>query len=239
MKFLNFCNDIKIFNNLSVNESNSILFLKKYDMMHFSFFKKHLKTRKIFLKTFNNKLKNDKKDSVRRDKNNTLIEHFLNVSIKGGNKLVLLKHFNLFLNSFYLSFNEKNDDLLHYKDYLTLFNLLKYKKNYYNFDFLLKESILPLESLFNVQLVKINKKNKNKSNKKYTYNVIYINKKKRLKHVLKLINNYTEKFKYYNYWERLFWTFMVIITDQKNSFLWKRKFFVYKKTLQLLYKKIN
>jgi hypothetical protein len=168
-------------------------------MAFYSFLKKQAKTRKVFLKTINNKSKNKKKDSVRRDRNNTLIDHFLKISMKGGNKLTLLKHFNFFLNNFYLSFNNKDENFYNYKDYITLFNLLRYKKNYYDFNFLLKESITPLEALFNVQLNKVNKKNKNKLKKKYSYNVTYINKKKRLKYVLKLINNYTEKFKYYNY----------------------------------------
>jgi hypothetical protein len=187
LKFLNFTNDIKIFNNLKIDfESNSAKLIKDYDASFYSFLKTHIKTRKVFFKNINGRIKNKSKDSVRRDTNNTLVDLFLNVSMKGGNKLVLLKHFNIFLNNFYTSFNNKDDDFFNYKDYITLFNLLKYKKNYYNFNFLLKESIIPLESLFNVQLNKVSKKNKNKSKKKYLYNVTYINKKKKVKICIKI-----------------------------------------------------
>jgi hypothetical protein len=200
LKFLKFTNDINFINKINLDlESNSSILIKKYDMSFYSFLKKQVKTRKIFIKMINGKPKNNKKDSIKRDKNNTLIDHFLKISMKTGDKFTLLKHFNIFLNNFYLSFNNKDENFFNYKDYITLFNLLKYKKNYYDFNFLLKESITPLESLFNVQLNKLTKKNKNKSKRKYSYNVTYINKKKRLKYVLKLINNYTEKFKYYNY----------------------------------------
>jgi hypothetical protein len=51
------------------------------------------------------------------------------------------------------------------------------------------------------------------------------------------MNAYSERFKNYSYWERLYWMFVSVLLDSKNSFLLKRKFFVYKMALKKLYKK--
>jgi hypothetical protein len=80
-----------------------------------------------------------------------------------------------------------------------LFDLLQDKKNYYNFDILLNRSINLFEPLFNIKINKANKRIRNKYKKKYIYDIIYIKKNKRLKHVLKLMNAYSERFKNYSY----------------------------------------
>jgi hypothetical protein len=98
-----------------------------------------------------------------------------------------------------LSFNINNPSINYYKNYNYFFNMINSKYYYYDINFLIEKSIHIYEPLFNVKIKKINKKLKNKFNKKYTYDIIYIKKKKRQKHVLKLINSYSERFKNYNY----------------------------------------
>lgn len=204
---------------------------------YFSFFKKSIKSRKIFRKAINGRRRNQKNDSFKRDKNSTIVEQFFNVSMKDGKKLVILKQWNIFVSNLFDSFKENDNNLSHYKNYESILDLLNTKKNYYNFDLLLNRSIILFEPLFNVKIEKASKRMKSKLNKKYVYKVVYIKKEKRLKHVLKLINSYSERFQNYNYWERLYWMFASILLESKNSYLWRRKIFVYKKALKKLFKK--
>ena len=201
------------------------------------FLKKNVKSRKIFIKKINGKFRNIKNDSYRRDKNIDISNRFINVSLKNGKKLNFLKNWNLFLKNFFLSFNKNNSNISHYKNYDFFLDLFNNKYYYHDINLLIKKSITVFEPLFNIKVNKINKKFKNKFNKKYSYDIIYIKKKKRLKHVLKLINSYSERFKNYRCWERLYWSFISILLEPKNSFLWKRKMFVYKKALKKLFKK--
>lgn len=204
---------------------------------YYSFAKKNMKSRKVFRRAVNGRRRNQKNDSIKRDRNSTIVEQFFNVSMKSGKKLVILKQWNIFMNNLLDSFKENNSNLNHYKNYESLLDLLNSKKNYYNFDLLLNRSILIFEPLFNVKIEKANKRMKSKYNKKYLYKVMYIKKEKRIKHILKLINSYSERFQNYNYWERLYWMFASILLEPKNSFLWKRKIYVYKKALKKLFKK--
>jgi hypothetical protein len=186
---------------------------------YYSFFKNNIKSRKIYRKAINGRRRNQKNDSFKRDKNSTIVEQFFNVSMKDGKKLVILKQWNIFILNLFDSFKENNNNLSHYKNYESLIDLLNSKKNYYNFDTLLNRSLVIFEPLFNVKIEKASKRMKSKLNRKYVYKVVYIKKEKRLKHVLKLINSYSERFQNYNYWERLYWMFASILLESKNSYL--------------------
>ena len=208
-----------------------------YFYNYFSFLKKNIKSRKIFRKAVNGRRRNQKNDSLKRDRNSTIVEQFFNVSMKSGNKLVILKQWNIFILNLFNSFKENSNNLNHYKNYESLLELLQSKKSYYDFDLLLNRSLILFEPLFNVKIEKASKRMKSKLNKKYLYKIVYIKKEKRLKHVLKLINSYSERFQNYNYWERLYWMFASILLEPKNSYLWRRKIYVYKKSLKKLFKK--
>jgi len=243
LKFLN----LNYKNNFLFNDSNLYEFLVcdinlknqeyLYFYSYFSFLKKNIRSRKIFKKAINGRRRNQKNDSFKRDKNSTIVEQFFNVSMKDGKKLVILKQWNIFITNLFDSFKEDNNNLSHYKNYESLLDLLRSKKNYYNFDLLLNRSLTLFEPLFNVKIEKASKRMKSKLNKKYIYKVVYIKKEKRLKHILKLINSYSERFQNYNYWERLYWMFASILLEPKNSYLWRRKIYVYKKSLKKLFKK--
>jgi hypothetical protein len=90
LKFLNINNKIKL------NFKNSFFLydflLKDLNYPLYLFFKKNIKSRKIFLKKINGSFKNIKNDSSKRDKNTTIINKFFNVSLKNGNKLNLNKN---------------------------------------------------------------------------------------------------------------------------------------------------
>ena len=62
-----------------------------YFYNYFSFLKKNIKSRKIFRKAVNGRRRNQKNDSLKRDRNSTIVEQFFNVSMKSGKKLVILK----------------------------------------------------------------------------------------------------------------------------------------------------
>ena len=245
MKFLNLNSKKNVryvkYNCAVFDYFNYDFFYKNYENYYYynyySYFKKNVKSRKVLKKAVNGRPRNDKNDSFKRDKNINIIGKFFNVSVRDGNKFNLIKHWNIFVNNFFDSFKESNENIIHYKNYEAISELLSTKKVYYNFDILLNRSISLFEPLFNVKINKANKRIRAKYNKKYVYNIIYIKRRKRLKHVLKLINSYSERFKNYTYWERLYWMFVSILLDPRNSFLLKRKLFVYRTALKKLYKK--
>lgn len=165
-----------------------------------------------------------------KNKNN-YINTLLKSSLRGGNKLLMLKHFNFFHNGFYFLFNEWNEFLSKkFNTYDVYYEISDQNPRFFNINLLLK-SILDLnESMFNVRVVKFTKKQKRhfKIKKKFFSSVVYLPKYKRNRSVLKCIHTFSNQYNYYNYFERLLMSFCESFFFQKNSFLYKRKVYMYK-----------
>lgn len=201
---------------------------KKFFNLNYA--KVNIKNRKVLLNIRKGVTLTEKKNSVKRDKNNMLIQQYVNICSKTGNKNTLIKHFNIMVENFFMIFNEEFDEFQNYKNYEVINYLVNNINSYSNFNFLLESTLINFQSIFDIKTKKNQKKLK--LQKKFSHEVIYVPKKKRLKNNLKIISIYSENFKYYSYWERLFWMFAIVILDFKKSFVYNRRNYVYKKSVK-------
>lgn len=240
MKFLNKNYFFK--NNLSSDTSihfDSIF--DKFDnlnnFLEIEYLKKNVKNRKIISKIKKGITKTEKKNSLKRDKNNTVIQQYINVMVYNGNKNTILKNFNKSIELFFCIFDENNEEFMKYKNYSALNFLSNNFSEYNDFQYILDIFLPKYFCIFDIKTKKNNKKKR--SLKKYRHDIVYIPEPKRLKNTLKIINTYSESFKHYNLWERLFWLFINLIIDDKKSFILKRRSFIYKKSVKFFINKKN
>lgn len=211
------------------NYSNTFKFLD------YQILRENIKKRKIFNRIRKGITSTEKKNSIKRDVNFNLVQQYVNVVFKNGCKEFTFNQFNIVSETFFLSLNENLDEFKKYKDFMSLYFLSEYVKDYNNFGFVLFNSALSLESIFDIKTKKMPKKLK--SIKKFSHEIVFIPKVKRLKNVLRVLNLYSENFKNYTLWERFFWMFLSVSLDPKKSFVYKRKLFIYKKSLKFFSKK--
>lgn len=177
-----------------------------------------LKKKHFFKKTNKGSLINIKLKSYRRNININLFNKLLNTTMYKGNKLTLLKHYNIFVEQFMKLFFKKNELYNSYTYYNFTCNLVKYEPEYYEFEYMVTPSVPLFEQIFDIKTKKLDKKLKKlHPYKGYLIDVVYLSPRKREKHVLKMFNLYTQSFKYYNYSDRLFYSFASIILDPANS----------------------
>lgn len=159
------------------------------------------------------------------------INLLLKSSLRGGNKLLMLKHFNLFNDSFYFLFNNWNSFLNNkFSTYNVYYEISVQNPRFFNINLLLK-SILDLnESIFNLRVVKYTKSQRKflKPKKKFFYEVVYLPKNKRFKNLLKIIHRHAHQYNNYTYFERLLMSFCNSFFLQKNSLLYNRKIYMCK-----------
>lgn len=196
--------------------------------------KDNYKKRKILNRIKKGVIRSEKKNSIKRDLNNNLFQQYINIVSKKGNKEFTFSQFNISSEIFFLSLNENFDEFKNYKDYLSFVFLSDLVKEYNNYNFILTNTLLNLESIFDIKTKKSPKKMKRL--KPFTHEIVFIPKVKRLKNVLRVFNVYSENFKNYNLWERLFWLFLSVSLDYKKSPVYKRKLYIYKKSIKFFSK---
>lgn len=169
----------------------------KYNiLMELGYSKSFVKKRKVYLNIKKGITKTEKKNSLKRDINNTTLQQFINIMIYKGNKSSLFKHFNDAIENFFFILNDENEEFIKYKNYIPLHFLVNNFIEYNDFNHLLSVFLPKYFSVFDIITIKNNKK-RNKNAKKYSHEIVYIPENKRLKNTLKLINIYTENFKNY------------------------------------------
>lgn len=195
-------------NNFNLNYKNNFI-INIYDNEHIfyiltnlGYMKKNVIKRKFLLNIKKGITKTEKKNSLKRDKNISILNSYLNIMIFNGNKNTLFKHFNEAVENFFYIFNNENDEFYKHKDYLILNYLSNNFIEYNDFVYMLNKFLPDYYSIFDIKTKKNNKKSKNK--KKYSHKIFYIPENKRLKNTLKILNSYSNTFKNYNLWERLF-----------------------------------
>lgn len=177
-------------------------FLKYY--YNFCFYKYNKMNKYKFIKTINKKIKNFKLKSFYRDKNITIINKYFNNSVFNGKKETFFNHFNKFIKFFFFIFIKKNNYFNVYMNYTNVYNLFNFNKMYYDFNYFIKEFIYNYNSMFDIKVIKIPKKYKLKYKKVFNYEIEYIYKEKRLKYILKLINNFIKKSNFFKLPIKLF-----------------------------------
>jgi hypothetical protein len=114
--------------------------------------------------------------------------------------------------------------------------LLDTKDYYYRFENLLKDPLKELEFIFDLKIKKLSKKFQKKYNKKYDYKIIHINKKKRLRFLLKSFYSNINYYKYNNYSDRIFHTLINIVFNTKETEVFNKKVNTYKTVFKFLNK---
>ena len=216
-----------IFNLYNDYDEESFINLK---FLKFNYLKKNIKNRKIFLKIRKGLTSTEKKNSLKRDSNFSIVQQYINVSLKGGNKDIVFKNLDKAVEIIFFSFNDENEEFIKYKNFFNLNFLVNNFIDYCDFSFLLGEFLPQYYSVFDIKTKKNHKKSR--KIKKYSHEIIYIPENKRLKNTLKVLNMYTNNFKNYELWERLFWMFTTVINNKKNSYIYKRRAYIYKKSIR-------
>lgn len=168
-------------------------------------------------------------------KKKTLNEIFTNLLIRNGLKLKSITTFNYILENFYLlfskNFQEYNNTFPNYKIF---FNISKMHKIYWNSYFFYQLLEQQFYSIFQLKIVnsKISVKTKKKISK-YTTKISYLKKFKRVNWIFKNLITSSIWFenKYFNV--RLFYSFLTILLNPTDNFLYKHKINLYKQVLKL------
>lgn len=225
MKFL-----IKSSYKNNLNYFNSVSYIKYFYILDL------IKKKQFFKKTKKGLKLDSRFDSLRRYKNINLNNQLINMWLKNGLKLNLLKHYNLFLEMFYIRLISNITFYENYPNYNYVLELLDTKDYYYKFENLLDDPIKELEYIFDLKIKKLNKKLQKKYNKKYDYKIIHINKKKRIRYLLKVFYSDINFYKYNKYSERIFFTLINLVFNTKNTEVWNRKIVTYKTVFKFLNK---
>ena len=178
------------------------IYRTQHNCFEFDFKKLKIRNRKFNNKSKLGVLNNLKRSSLIRDKNNSLLNQFINLSFKKGKKSSLLKSLNLALENILLSLNNYSDEFKNFNNYDNFILIYNKNQSFNDVSYLLFNFLLKLESIFEIKTIKNPKKFKSLG--KYSHEIIYIPKLKRLKYVLRSFSLYNENFKNYNLWERFF-----------------------------------
>lgn len=229
---MKYINDLNFGNNV-----NNYCYFQGDEYDFFEYIKIFSKNKNFFKKTKYGTIISLKQLSFKRKKNFDFNNSLINSWVKQGLKLNFLKHYNIFLENFFFQFLDDPFFFKNYPNFDFVFNLLDTKFYHFKFEKLLKYPIKELEYLFDLKLKKLNKKLKKKLKKKYSYSVKYIQRKKRVKHILNLFYNSSSTYFEKKYYNRIFLTFLYVIFDTQNTPIWERKLNAYNVALKLLKKK--
>jgi hypothetical protein len=211
------------------------IFFENYKMDMHGYTNIEMANYKIFINSiFNKKIKTSLPKHINFiNKNKTNLDKLLNVILINGDKLKFLKSLNKMVSIFYFSFIHKSVFLQNKFDTYTLFyNFSKENDFFFNFDFILNNIITLNESIFNIKVLKLNKRNKKRLKKKYDFEIKYLKKEKRAGNVFKSLHLFSNSFNYYKYNERILAAIFTTFFFQKSSKIYKKKLLAYSSILK-------
>lgn len=189
-------NNINFFEN-TCSENNSFFYNNFYD-----YEKNLVKNRKFFYKIKPGVSLNIKKNSIKRNSNSLLFQQYINLNTKKGNKNIFFLNFNKSVENLLYVFKYNIEDLNSYVNYSNFIDTFNKTFKYQNTNQLIEKIVDELKSVFEIKTKKNNKKIKTLS--KYSHEIIYIPRQRRLKYVLRSLSLYKEYFNNYCLWERIF-----------------------------------
>lgn len=207
-------------------------------MVYYSFYfyqKRFIKNKKFFIKTKKGRKFDVRLDSLKRFKNFNFNNQIINMWVKKGLKLNLMKHYNIFLKIFYKILLDNAQQFKDSQNYDYVLELLDTKDYYYKFENLLKNPFKELEYIFDLKIKKLNKKLQKKYKKKYDFKVIHINKEKRVRYIIRLLYSNLNLYKFNQYSDRIFSLMSTTVFNTKDLEIWERRFSTYK----VIYKYLN
>lgn len=177
--------------------------------------------------------------SVKRHKNIPPINRFLMVLMRHGLKIKYLNYLNTAISDIYFSFFYFDKQISSvYGNYMNAINFVSQKFNFFKISTILNFLIALLEPFFFLKFEKIQKKYKKKYKKNFIAKVVYIRPHKRLNLVLRALMNYISLFSQFELSNRLSSSLLKTIVENKTSFLYKRKIFMYNKVFKKFQKKV-
>ena len=190
------------------------------------------KTKKI---KFNNKTLL----SVKRRNNLNISNKFLNFFLRKGLKIQYLKALNLGISGFYFFYFFFNKFLIkQHEGYSSVFSLIPNFIGFYHFSKMLDFFSTLLEPFFYLRVKRVEKKYRKKLKKKFVSETVYVKPQKRIGLVLRSLLYYTNIFSHNCVSERLSWALFKTLTEQKNSYLYKRKIYMYTKMFKKFQKNV-
>ena len=177
--------------------------------------------------------------STKRRANMDISDKFLNFFLRRGLKIQYLKSLNLGISGFYFFYFFFNKFLSkQHMDYSSVFNLIPNFIGFYYFPKMLNFFSNLLEPFFYLKVKRVEKKYRKKLKKKFVSETVYIKPQKRIGLVLRSLLYYTNIFSHNSVSERLSWALFKTLTEQKNSYLYKRKIYMYTKMFKKFQKKV-
>jgi hypothetical protein len=175
----------------------------------------------------------NKDKSIIFNQNRNNLDKLINVSFSDGKKLKFLNYINYLNNAFYYSFIYKSSFFQsRFENYMLFYNFSKENDFFFDLDFILNNIVNLNESIFNIKVIKLNKKLKKRFKKKFDFEVRYLRKHKRSLNVFKSLHLYSNSFNYYKYYERLLASLLLTFLNQKESKIYKRKLVSYSLVLK-------
>lgn len=170
--------------------------------------------------------------SQKRLKNLSIFDRFLNLFFKDGLRLKYLNYFNKSIQQIYhtLYFFWKT---LTFAQYVYIDSLFSSEKHNYDiFSALIYEMTVLLEPMFQMRVEKVNKQFKKVIKKRFTSKIIYVKPNKRLHLAMKAIILYLNLFKPHKINERFYHSLFKTLVEQKQSYLYKRKIYLYNRLIK-------
>lgn len=173
---------------------------------------------------------------VHLKKNNLIISSKIisNLSKGGNNFQNSLLIYNVFSNIYKIFFNNfsyENFKIYKYsKEFF--YNFFRYS-NYNNFNYLINWIFSWSNPMFCIECSVVPKKYRRKLKKKYLYKIKYLNKIKRISKILSWILQYANTLKNFKFLNRIFITYLDLLLNYKNSYLYNKKLLIYKKIFKI------
>jgi hypothetical protein len=201
----------------------------QYTLYNTFVFNNFFKKKRLFL----HKVSNNNSVRFKKYTKKLITNKLIQVLINGGNKLKVLKCVNSIHNSFYfLNNNPEKEFVSKYQSFDFFKNFSNTNFKFFNFNFILSVILELNQTIFDLKVVKLNKKDKKKKKQKYNLEVKYLSKNKRFTSVLRNLNLNSNSYNYYKYSERLLASIFDSFFLQKSSALYKKKIYIYNSILK-------
>lgn len=168
--------------------------------------------------------------SVNRSAKVPLVNRFLNLFLKKGLKIKYTNFLNTAINLIYYNFFFFNKTLsvthINYNEFLLIIPTIR---GFYMFNNTLKLMVNLLEPFFYLKVKRVEKKYRKHLKKKFVGQTIYIKPAKRVGLVLRSYIYYLNLFSNYNVEPRLASSLFKTLVEHKNSYLYRRKLYMYSK----------
>ena len=179
------------------------------------------------------------KSSLKRNRNKTQLNRFLSFLFRKGSKIKYLNYLNSGINFLFFSFFFFDKNLTeNHKGYSETVELIPSFTNFYSIDIILQHFINLLEPFFYLRIKRVEKKFRKHLKKKFLAHPAYVNPSKRTNLVLKSLSYYINLFPSFYFSERVGYSLFKTLIEHRESYLYKRKIYMYSKIFRKFQTKV-